>query len=59
MGAEILVAIALWCGAPILSGNLWSKSPDSVQLCRERLLVCTGKLEGWVATRDCFKKEKL
>lgn len=54
MTAELMIAIALWCGSP---DYLRPGVMEKVLACRERTLACATKKRGWPST--CIGEEKL
>jgi hypothetical protein len=60
MNPALLTAIALWCGQPVAPVQIGTdivitRSPLSVQECRDRLFECVSKKKD----TECFTKEKI
>lgn len=58
MGIEFLIAVALWCGYPVPTGNAFDQVRlRDVNKCRERLIKECSQMAP--NRYDCFQKVKL
>ena len=58
---EIIIAIAVWCGQPYFGNALNYMTKESINSCRDRLLVCyeAEKKVNKEPILECVKREPL